>query len=271
MKASTLDTKVIETNPYSRLIISRKSPLHKHTFFEFSICLSGNLVNEINGKRYHVDKGHVFLLRPQDTHFFYTTTEHTSRDVYVSVEKMKKICDLLSPDLYRRICDTELLINFDVSSYQLNMLETDMNFFNKLSGKSASSLESKHVKTIIQLFDLYEQSLSQNTADVPDWLSSLLSQLNTENFITKSVNEIVEHTHYSHGYVCREFKKHVGTTLQKYMNDIKLSYSLSLLYEKSLSIERVAEKLNYCEVSNYIIAFKKKFGVSPTKWRKLNC
>lgn len=271
MKVSTLDTNVIETNPYSRLIISKKSPLHNHTFFEFSVCLSGNLVNVINGKNHAIEKGRIVLLRPTDTHYFYTQTEHTSRDVYVSVEKMKLVCDMISPDLYDKVLNNELLVNFTVSSYQLNLLETEMNYFNKLSEKPVETLVTRHIKTIFSLFDLWQQSLSQNTADIPDWISVLLPQLNTESFITKSIAEIIEYTNYSHGYVCREFKKHVGTTLQKYMNDLKLSYSLSLLYEKSLSIERIAEKLNYCEVPNYIIAFKKKFGVTPAKWRKLNC
>lgn len=270
MNISTLNEKIIETNPYSRLIISKKSPLHRHTFFEFSICLSGNLKNVINGKTIEAEKGRVILLRPQDTHQFFSKEGHTSRDIYVSQDEMRTLCDLISPELYNNIYNNELFIDFTVSSYHLNLLEPDLNFFNQLYGKSVQTLKIKHAKIILSVLDLWQQSLSQKTTGMPEWISVLISQINTENYITKSVSEIIALTNYSHGFVCREFKKYMGTTLQNYMNDAKLSYSLSLLYEKSLSIESVAEKLNYCEVTNFIIAFKKKFGTTPSKWRKAN-
>ena len=183
---------------------------------------------------------------------------------------MKRICDLISPDLFDRISNTELLIDFMPSSYNLRFLESDLNYFNNLSDKSDQSLKIKHINCILSILDLWQHSMMQKTAETPEWISKLISQINTENYITKSVSEIIALTNYSHGFVCREFKKYIGSTLQNYLNGVKLSYSLSLLYEKDLSIEAIAEKLNYCEVTNYIIAFKKKFGITPSKWRKNN-
>jgi len=270
MNISTLNEEVIRQNPYSRLIISKQSPLHKHTFFEFSVCLSGSVQNVINGKPRKINKGRIILLRPQDVHQFFSEKEHTSRDVYITQEEMREICDLISTNLFDKILNTELLIDFTVSSYNLNLLESNLNYFNNLSNKSAQSLKIKHINCILNILDLWQHSLSQKNAETPEWVSTLISKINTENYITKSVSEIITLTNYSHGFVCREFKKYMGTTLQNYLSDVKLSYSLSLLCEKDLSIETIAEKLNYCEVTNYIIAFKKKFGITPSKWRKNN-
>jgi two-component system response regulator YesN len=78
----------------------------------------------------------------------------------------------------------------------------------------------------------------------------------------------VESTHYSHGYVCREFKKHVGKTLNEYVSDVKFSYAQAMLLNGETSVASVAEQLNYGSTTNFITAFKKKYGLTPAQWRK---
>ena len=130
MKLLTLTEKEITKFPYSRIVISNKTSYHNHTFFEFSICLSGNLNNEINGKQYAINKGHILLLRPQDCHIV-NATSHTSRDIYVTQDNLKRICDIVSPELFNQITSDELVINFDVSTHDLSFIESELSFFNK--------------------------------------------------------------------------------------------------------------------------------------------
>ena len=156
MNISTLNEEIIKSNPYSRLIISKKSPLHRHTFFEFSICLSGNTQNVINGKTHEINKGRIILLRPQDVHQFFSETGHTSRDIYVTKDEMHRICNLISSDLFDTIDNTELLIDFTPSSYNLSFLESNLNYFNNLSDKSEQSLKIKHINCILNILDLWQ-------------------------------------------------------------------------------------------------------------------
>ena len=265
---NTLTYSEIQNTPYTKIVISKKCPLHSHSFFEISICLDGSYTNIINGLTYRIKKGNVLLLRPQDQHYFIKGERHTHRDIYVQPEKMKAICDSIQFGLFEKLSNEPLQVNFTLSDYELKRLENKLNFFNNLLGRPTLAVQVAHTSIITEVFNLWQQSLLRGLLVYPEWINTLLSQLNTEEFLLKNVNEIVESTHYSHGYVCREFKKYVGVTLKEYLSDSKFSYAQAMLCDKGTSVSNVAEILNYGSTSNFIIAFKRKYGITPAQWKK---
>ena len=258
----------IENTPYTKIIISKTCPYHGHTFFEFSICLNGSYTNIVNGVNLNVIRGTVLLLRPQDNHYFINGENHTHRDVYVLPEKMKALCDAIDENLYEKLATEPLVVNFNLPEYDLKLLEGKLNFFNYTDNKTALTLNAAHANVITDILNLWQQHLLENVSQYPTWLYKLINNLNREEFFLKSIEEIAESTHYSHGYVCREFKKHIGVSLLQYVTERKLSYAQALLTNKETSVSSVACKLNYSSPTNFINAFKKQFGVSPAHWRK---
>lgn len=265
---NTLDHSEIQFAPYTKVVISKKCSFHNHTFFEFVINLDGQYENYINGVTYAVEKGQILLLRPEDRHRFLCKGSHTHRDVYVTREKMKAIADCIDKNLYDEIANKPLAVFFKVSDYQLQILESKLNYFNAVGNYSELSLNLAHTNVITELLNLWQQSFNDKKLHYPDWLSTLLHRLNTENYLLKPIDEIVMSTNYSHGYVCRQFKKYTGITLNEYVSNEKFAYALALLQNKETRIADIAEKLNYGSTPNFIIAFKKKYGVTPTEWRK---
>jgi AraC family cel operon transcriptional repressor len=267
MNYNVLNQDEIAKNPFSRIVISRKCTYHYHSFFEFTICTKGSYKNFINDEWYEIPRGRILLLRPQDRHYFEADGRHTFRDVYVPIPVMESVCASIDPMLYQRILNTPLLIDFFVSDFQLQQLENKLNYFNNPQGKSDLSLNIRHRNVVTELLDLWQQNIKQKLTDIPDWLSILITQLGTEKFLNKNIEELIASTNYSHGYVCREFKKYMGKTIQSYINESRFSYSLSLLASRA-TVAQVAEKLGYAATSNFIIAFKNKFGTTPAQWRK---
>lgn len=258
----------IEKTPYTKIIITNTCPYHTHTFFEFVVCLDGSFTNIINNTNVNIVRGTVLLLRPQDKHHFINGEKHTHRDIYVMPEKMKAICDSIDRELYSKLAQEPLSVNFNLSEYDLRYLETKLNFFNNVHGKPSLAVRAAHTDVISEILHLWQQSYLKGRADYPKWLYTLLDNLSTEEFLVKNISEIAESTHYSHGFVCREFKKHVGSTLKEYVSELKFSYAQALLSDNNASIASVAERLNYGSTSNFIIAFKKRHGISPAQWRK---
>ena len=268
MEVRLLDNRHIQKNPYSALIVSKTCPLHKHTFFEFSICISGTYKNYINGIWHEIKQGRIMLLRPEDTHYFLASTPHTARDIYISSENLKLICDSIDKDLYKKLLTQPLYVDFQVSNRQIQSLENKMNYFNYLKNKSTLSLDARRVNIIAEIFDLWQQHKNTESTNLPGWLETLLQSIDSTSFLTKSVDEVVATTNYSHTYVCKQFKKYMNTTLRDYLNDVKFSYALSLIEHNHININQLSELLGYSAPSNFIIAFKNKFGVSPAQWRK---
>jgi AraC-like DNA-binding protein len=53
-----------------------------------------------------------------------------------------------------------------------------------------------------------------------------------------------------------------------YGQHIRLEQGKTLLLQTNLTIQDIAEKCGYPEQSNFSAAFKKKYGISPGRWRK---
>ncbi|MBQ3046479.1 MAG: helix-turn-helix transcriptional regulator [Clostridia bacterium] len=257
----------ITGSPYSRIVVRNDCPLHTHAFFEFTICLSGVYNNYINGVCHTIEHGRIILLRPMDEHYFLADVPHTSRDIYVTVDVMKNICDSLSPTLFDKLLNQPLALDFSIPDFEMQMLESKMSYLNVTDGKSDLQLKARHRNVVTSILDLWLSNIN-DTVDTPQWLSLLVSRLSTASFINKNIEEIIASTNYSHGYVCREFKRFMGKTLQDYLAETRFSYAISLLANNENSVAQVAEKLGYNATSNFIIAFRNKYGVTPAQWRK---
>lgn len=266
----TLDYSSIEKSPYTRLVIVNKCPIHDHVFFEFNICIDGEVHNIINGKEHVSTKGTIILLRPQDTHYFYCTSSHTSRDIYVRPEIMKNLCDCIDDTLYQRLTSNPLQLHFTASDFDVKQLENKTNLFNLTTDNNDLNLKAAHVNLVTEILSLWfkEKNFSFNKTNCPLWLNTLILNICRHDMIIKNAHEIAETTNYSYSYVYKMFLKYMGVTLKDFVSEAKFSYSVALIRDNQSNVSQIAYKLGYNSASNFIIAFKKKFGITPSQLRK---
>ena len=69
----------------------------------------------------------------------------------------------------------------------------------------------------------------------------------------------------SEGYLCRIFKKNLGTTVTKYIAGKRISEAKKLL-KNGHSVSDTAMLCGYHDYANFIRSFKKSVGVSPGKY-----
>ena len=68
----------------------------------------------------------------------------------------------------------------------------------------------------------------------------------------------------------REFKKYLGCSIIKFITRKKLDKATVLLTTTDYSVESISDMLNFSNVSNFINIFKKRYGLTPAKYRKLH-
>ncbi len=268
MNVPVIHEKEIASVPYSRVIVGSSCQEHYHSFFEFSICTGGSFKNCINDVWHDISRGRVILLRPTDKHYFVAEEPHTARDIYVSNAVLKSVCNSVDRTLYSKLLKNSLAIDFSINDFQLQLIENKLNYFNNTYEKTELQLKAMHRAVVLDIIQLWLEKDVSTSTKLPEWISLLTSQIGSEKFLTRNIEEIVATTNYSHGYVCREFKKHVGITLQDYIANAKFSYAIALLESGDISVSQIADRLGYNAASNFTIAFKNKFGVSPAKWIK---
>ncbi|MDY5440609.1 MAG: AraC family transcriptional regulator [Candidatus Enteromonas sp.] len=267
----------ISTSPFTSFLHNHDIEAHKHVFFEFTFCLSGEIINVVNGKRVHTDAfRELLILRPGDTHEIIRETPPSEiaefhRDIYCMKEKFKTIAEFLKPGLYDEIMNQEGPIVVPCNRENLEALEQMASLLSVnvvYTKEGVETIERHHTVAICNILDLYLRNTDRSMEEAhPEWIQQFFRDLNTERTLRKSIGEIISEMNYSRGHICREFKKHVGKTMVECLNESRIFYSAMLLSNSEDSILDIAMRLNYSSQSAFTNAFKKVYGVSPRTWR----
>lgn len=248
---------------------------HKHDFFEFLLPISGKAENRCNGKSQVIQPGDILLVRPNDEHevrILPTSELHSHRDVYVSIEKMRRICDSLSPDLYGNILSHSDPIYFHIGLSMLRSLENKLSLFGQ-NQESVPDYESFHTCIIYEIFSYYIEMESglraeKTTLNPPNWLREFISNLNQLEYMSQNIETLAKMTNYSRMHLYREFKKYMGKSLDQYLIESRINYSFALLAETEYSIAQISTILGYDSQNSYTRNFVKLTGTTPSSWRK---
>ena len=267
------NAETIILSPYSALHINKNIEPHTHLFWEFTYSVCGSIINRINGKDIITNPfSEIILMKPGDVHEIVAETNSGNppfkhRDIYVSSDKMEKICNFLGGGFYDKLLRRAPLV-LDGKICFPEQIESSLNLLGRADACKQLAIEQLHTVVVVQLLGALLKETMQNKPQYPEWIEEIFHKIRTEEYLRLSVSEIADRLHYSRSYVCREFKKYVGKTIKQCLNENRLSYSAALLAGGSMSVLEIAMYLNYSSQSAYINAFKKVYSLPPKKWRE---
>lgn len=108
--------------------------------------------------------------------------------------------------------------------------------------------------------------LSSRLGKEGEQMTQILLYIN-HNYASISLEEVAEEFHYSKTYLNRIFKKHMGTTILKQIQDTRLQESCQFLKNTRMSVEDIALHVGYEDTSYFIELFKKKYKKTPLQYR----
>ncbi|MFC0276555.1 AraC family transcriptional regulator [Enterococcus devriesei] len=259
--------------------------LHKNQNFELMYVLNGELTNLIEDKEYLFHAGEGCLLNTQILH----------REI------LSEGCNVVFLNLSPAVI-AELLDNDSGNGPIFQFLEQNLqsdgqwkrsyiefsptlpyqseNFHIILDSLQLEIATSKIGKTyfqkglILRLLDALENlnqfSLQQIDLDLSkeDYLVNRILHLIDSRFGNISRKEIEAVLHYNAEYLNRLLKRQTKMTIAHYAQTVRTKKAQQLLTSTDLSVQRIAEQLNFSNEAYFYHYFKKQTGLSPNQYRQ---
>ena len=97
----------------------------------------------------------------------------------------------------------------------------------------------------------------------------ILTILHTGYMNRLTISDIASSCHCSVSYVSHLFKSKTGTSINKYLTQIRIAQAKKLLSDSGLSISEISDPCGFCDSDYFIYVFGKITGITPKKYRNL--
>ena len=106
------------------------------------------------------------------------------------------------------------------------------------------------------------RAIENKIADV-DLLVDAINLLEDNIEKTPKINSIVDELGISHSYFVRTFKRYMGATPNKFVQTLKVNYSLSIISQKMESLCDISYSLGFTDQSHFNNVFRQHLQLTP--------
>lgn len=255
-------------------ICNEKSKLHCHDFYEVFLTLSDNIIHDINGQKESMQRGTLVFIRKEDTHCY----EYTSNDTvsFINLSFPESVMQSLFAYLGDGFPAGTLLSAVHPPSVVLTnedilWFQKQLELLNTTDARDVELLQYRCRVLLGKIFTRYFSKLSDSRLDntaTPRWLSLLDQQMRKLENFSQDANHMVQLSGKCRAYLGRMVKEHYGKTIPEYINDIRLNYWANSLLTSDMPILDLCYDCGFENVGWAYSLFKKKYGVSPLRYRK---
>lgn len=209
-------------------------------------------------EKYDVGPGSCLLLAPHTQYI----GEHDPEDPlmvinahfrFIEAGETVEPCGLIAKRMTDKVFFNDLLRHV-VSNYYRNKVE-QANYW-----LQAALYEFFYMETIDKESTRGTDSNERNIYLICDAISEACGRWPTLYSLAKEYG-------YSQAYLGRLFHRTTGMKFSDYIINVKIERAKSLLRSSEYSIANIAEQLGYCDSCFFTRQFKKKTGLSPSRYR----
>ncbi|MBC8060816.1 MAG: helix-turn-helix transcriptional regulator [Clostridiaceae bacterium] len=247
--------------------------LHHHDFYECYFFISGDVTYLIEGKIYCLEPGDIILINSKELHQAIINSKDVTYErivLWIDRSFLKEI-STMETDL--SLC-FESLIRKNVLRANFELQQNIRSLLNKLISLEeykGIGYELLYKAYIIELMvhinnitfnDKIRLDVNIKKSNLIDGIIKYINE-HIEEDIT--VDELSECFYLSKFHLSREFKKHTGTTIHRYIIQKKLIEAKELIL-KDTPITSVYKQCGFGDYSNFFRAFKNEYGVTPKQF-----
>lgn len=237
---------------------------HWHSSMELNLVLKGRVRAVIDGEIFEASEGQAIIIPSCAVHSGECLTSDTLyRTVKIELSEFfnstKASSKCLTAFLEQRVSFSPLTSDPEIISLIGSMIEANDN--------------DRHFRVVAEFYRLIDLLYTGSNAEKEDSRSGdfyeILHYIEKNLGSPLSTKTICEKFNYNETYFCRKFKKHTGQTVTRYILLHRLEIACQLLRNKEKHVGDICTECGFSDFSYFSSAFKKVYGVTPTKFREL--
>ena len=251
-------------------------PLHWHEEIELLYQLNGRSDIQIDGEKYQIQNKLLTVIDSRQVHSIHT---YSDTSMFICVHISKKLIEKYIPDidLYRIYCIPDDIPDSQFPEYLSVCRQMEALLRLYITDKPAWQMESEGI--ILQVLAQLIRHFSRKSA--PDEI--VLSSADRTSFnrirdvITYveehfrepiSLQDIAGHLGLGREYFCRFFKKNMGMSFLRYLNEVRISHVYRDLEQTDAPIAEIAEKNGFLNQKLFNRTFREVYGCTPSAVRR---
>lgn len=234
---------------------------HYHEYFEIYYLESGERYHIVNDTLYHLKSGSFVLFPPFVMHYSYGEKDVPFKrlDLYFSKDSVMFPELLLELEKGGRVFEASE--DRDILTYLRNIL--------KEQDEEKPYYENQMILLLNQmLIHIVRGSVKLVDPTSQDRIAAIIRYLNENYTESITLNQLASRFYINPSYLCREFKKHIGSTVVQYINSMRILHAQRLLQETDQSVTEISKIVGFSNVTHFNRIYKSLTGTSPTKTRK---
>lgn len=254
--------------------LHQSSP-HSHDFVSFHYVLSGHVRFQLGNSTVVVHKDEVLIINPNVEHCQLLDdpdTDLQSTVFYLGIDDLyikgypKNYVPYDSAVIQLRKYQNELYQCYHEIILTQEKKETGWSLMSKVLSlqflvlllKELAPPTSSSIQDYFQLKTYDKQTIAQT-----------ITSYFQENYMKKiSVEEIARSSYLSTTYITKIYKEVTGDTPINYLINLRMEKAREILKEGHFSIQDAAKKVGYDDPYYFSKLFKKRFGLSPSAYKR---
>ena len=227
-----------------------------------NIVIKDKLIKLVPGNIYFIDGSQTHCTIPDNPEIYCRSLMVMQKSIIDNICKQLN-SESLVDTMFKNSGSTPVV----ASKYDSTHAEDIFRHMNACFTNNDKYIQSVFVTSFISILnicirDISKPPISENciTSDILNYINAHL----TENILLK---DICDNSHISKFYLCHTFKKNLGMTISEYILSRRISEAKRLLSETHMPISEISDNCGFSSVSYFCMMFKRKTGVSPSKFR----
>lgn len=245
--------------------------LHYHNYYEIFMVLKGNVCHLVNGKTQNLSAGHLLFIRDFDMHDYKSADGNYFEFINLafSKESFEAMCNYLGENSHLKA-----LLNLPLPpAVFLPAHERERLFFSMTdlgAPKDAETIKLMFKILLIKVFTKNFMNYPAAKNEVPLWLEMVYEKMKQPAYFIEGIDKMYEICPKSREHLCRSLKKYYNTSPVELITNLRLEFSLSLLTTSNLTVTEICYECGFENLSWFYKVFYKKFGQTPSQYRKNN-